>query len=247
MDGSKNTTALILKREPYRENDSLVTVYTLDFGKLSLIARGTRKLRSKLAGHLEPLTLSEIMIISGKGLDYIGSALGREVYQPIRQDLNKLHYAGRAISIFSRLVKDSEPDRRLFFLIVDWLAALNSFEDLSSESGDLLLAFFALRLLGELGYKPEMYKCLDCGKSVKPGRNYFNLLNGGVVCEACFLKESGRIGFQVTNILTISDNCVKIVRFILENEEGRILRMKIDKKYLKELSFLVESLLNFYF
>jgi DNA repair protein RecO (recombination protein O) len=249
MDETKNTTALILNRQPYRENDSLVTLYTPDQGKLVLVARGTSKLGSKLAGHIEPLTIAEIMIIRGKGRDYLGSALGHEVYVGIRNDLNKLYYAGRTLSLFSRLVKENEPDERLFFLLTDWLKVLDSFpgSDLSRENGELLSAFFTLKFLGELGYRPQMYKCLICGEAIKPGKNYFDLLSGGMVCASCREKElkEGRIAND--NLLTISDNGIKVIRFILNNKLDQAEKLKIDKKLIKELVIFINRFLSFHF
>jgi DNA repair protein RecO (recombination protein O) len=246
MEGSKNTSALILNRQPYREYDSLVTVYTLDYGKLLLIARGTKKLQSKLAGHLEPLTLADIMIISGKGRDYVGAALGREIYSDIRGDLNKLYYAGQAVKIFNRLVRDNQADQSLFFLLTDWLEVLNVFLSLAKESGELLLASFSFQFLTELGYQPEIKKCLDCGSEIEPGKNYFHLLKGGVICASCQEKEKSEGDLTNSHLLAVSDNCLKIIRFILSNKFERIVKVKIDKKLAKELSTLADKFIQYH-
>jgi len=247
MERSRNTAALILKRAPYREDDLLVTVYTPDQGKLNLVARGAQKLQSKLAGHLEPLTLADIMIIPGKGFDYIASAISREIYAGIRGDLNKLYYAGQALQIFNRRVGNDQPDAHLFFLLGGWLETLTDLSDFSPERGELLLMFFVWQFLAELGYKPEMYKCLACGQAVQPGQNYFDLLKGGVICLACFREEQRSPGFISTNLLTISDNCVKMIRFILENKFRVVEKIKLDKKSIKELSTIGHDFLNFNF
>lgn len=258
MEETKNTQAIILNRQAYRENDSLVTLYTPDQGKLSLIARGTKKISSKLAGHIEPLTLADIMIVRGKGFNYLGSAVTRETFQEIRSDLNRLYYAGQAINIFSRGVLENESDGRLFFLLVDWLKILNNFSgprdsnlaarlELSKENGELLLAFFTLKLLTELGYKPEMYKCVSCSQAIKSGQNYFNLANGGMICSSCLENDRQSGNLVINNILTISDYCVKIIRFIIDKQFDQAEKLRIDKKLIKELSILVKSFLNFCF
>lgn len=261
MEGSKNTLALILNRQPYREYDSLVTIYTPDYGKLILVARGLKKLQSKLAGHLEPLTLADIMIISGKGRDYVGAALGREIYSGLRGDLNKLYYAGQAVKIFSQLVRDSQADPRLFFLLTDWLAVLNNFSvssistiseppslpDFSREDGELLLAFFIIKFLTELGYQPEMYKCVGCGQPVKPGKNYFSLMKGGIVCDVCLDNERQNDQLVSNSLLTISDDCVKIIRFIMNNKLDQAEKLRINKKLIRELASLVNNFLLFNF
>ncbi|MCX6794879.1 MAG: DNA repair protein RecO [Candidatus Falkowbacteria bacterium] len=251
MDETKNTPALILNRQDYKENDSLVTVYTPCFGKLTLVARGTKKLSSKLAGHIEPLTLADLLIIRGKGFDYIGSAITRAAYLGIREDLNKLYYAGRAINLFNRLTKENQSDEHLFFLLVTWLEILNDFCLFTRECGELVLAFFTIKFLAELGYQPEMYRCLGCSSSISPGLNYFNLLNGGLVCAGCFEKNrlagGGGGGAFRTELLTISDNCIKLMRFMVDNRFKSAEKLKINNKTLKEFSGLLDKFILFHF
>ncbi len=238
MDETKNTLAIILKRQSYRENDSLVIVYTKKFGKLSLVARGTKKTQSKLAGHLEPISLAEIMIIKGKGHDYIGSALGKEAFLNIKDDLNKLYYAGQAIRIFNRLIKDSQADERLFYLLKNWLELINTVDVLDKERGELFLGFFVIRLLSELGYSPEMSNCLVCKQKITPGNNYFNLQSGGVVDKDCFQANN--------NLIKISDDTIKLIKFILNNKFNQSSKVKVNKKIIKELSSLTNNFLNYH-
>lgn len=250
MDETKNSAAIIINRSDYRENDTLLTVYTKDFGKLSLVARGTKKLNSKLSGHLEPLSLVDILIIKGKGFDYVGSALGRQAFLGIKDDLNKLYFAGLALRNFNLLVRDNEPDERLFFLLQRFLEVLDAYPEnnFSRESGELLYVFFALKLLAELGYRPEMHECLSCRSRARSGKNYFNLKNGGLVCEKCFKEEFAlyeKQGIRPTEILTISDNCIKLMRFMTGNKLETAQKLRMDKKFTKELLILVNNFIAF--
>ena len=251
MDETRHSLAIILNRSAYRENDSLVTAYTANYGKLTLIARGTRKLSSKLAGHIEPLTLADIMIINGKGFDYIGSAVMRESYPGIRADLNKLYYAGRVVGLFNRLVKEDQADEHLFFLLARWLEVLADFSfsrpglapssELDKNNGELLGVFFSLKLLAELGYQPETYKCLSCGRSIAPGKNYFDLLSGRIVCGSCWEEKRSEAILGQTQLLAISDNSVKLLRFILANKFEQAEKLKAGSKDIKELANIIDK------
>ena len=260
MEESRNSAAIILNRQNYKENDTLVTVYTKNFGKLNLVARGTKKTKSKLAAHLEPLVLSDLMIIKGRGRDYIGAALVRNAYSGIRNDLNKIYYAGKALNLFNRLIKEGHPDERLFFLLTRWLEVVDGFENqsnkkesknknhdqgLSKENGELLFAFFAFKLLAELGYQPELYHCLGCGKEIKAGLNHFNFKNGGIIEEACLDKKEFLELRYNGGILPISDNCVKLLRFITDNKFASAGKLRVDKKLIKELSIFVKNYIDF--
>ncbi len=245
MDETRHSSAIILNRSAYRESDSLVTVYTKDYGKMSLVARGTKKIQSKLAGHLEPLNLVDILIIKGKGFDYIGSALATNTFLNIKDNLNKLYFSGRAIYWFNRLIKDDQSDERLFLLLYRWLDVLDNYssEEFTKENGELYFSFFAFKFLAELGYRPEMHECLSCREKVKPGSNHFNLKNGGLVCTECFEKSRLNNDNGVNELLTISDNCVKIIRFIINENISKNLKLKLDKKLIKELSLITNSFL----
>jgi DNA repair protein RecO (recombination protein O) len=250
MDETRNSLAIIINRSDYRESDSLLVVYTKDFGKLSLVARGAKKLNSKLSGHLEPLSLTDILIIKGRGFDYIGSALGRQAFLSIKDDLNKLYYAGLALRNFNFLVRDNEPDEDLFLPLLNFLEVLEEYpsDKLNRESGELLYIFFALKLLSELGYQPEMHNCLACHQKIKAGHNYFNLKNGGLLCELCFEKEFAAYrqeGLKPLEILTISDNCIKLMRFMTDNQLDSAKKLRLDKKFIKELSILVNNFISF--
>jgi len=251
MEATRNSLAIILKRSAYREADLLVTAYTRNFGRLALVARGAKKPGSKLAGHLEPLTLADLMIISGRGRDYVGGAVAVKAFSRLKGDLNKLYFAGRALKQFERLVRGNEKDERLFSFLVSWLEILDaapvsakkdsSPENLDRGSGELLAAFFIWKLLAELGYQPEMYQCLKCGRSIEPGKNYFDLKNGGLIDQDCYASRAPGAG----ECLAISDDCVKLVRFMLQEDPDQAGKMRINKKLSQELSTLSNAYLTY--
>jgi DNA repair protein RecO (recombination protein O) len=251
MDESRNTRAIILNSQAYRENDSLVSVYTLEFGRLDLLARGTKKLTSKMSGHLEPLNSVDLMIIPGRGFDYIGGVLTRHSHLNIREDLNKLYFVGQIIALFSSLVRGGEKDEQLFFLLETYLERIDLEPDFNKEKGSLFYIRFALSFLTELGYQPEMSACLVCGQKLQAGANYFDLKNGGVICELCAekIKKSpfgvieGQEEFKLTNLLTISNNCVKIIRYFINSDNRQPVR--ISQRVLKETAALIKKFIVF--
>jgi len=246
MEASRKTQAIVLSRQDYRENDSLVGFYTLDYGKMYLIARGSKKLKSKLAGHLEPFNFVDLMIISGKSRDYVGSAILREPFLTLKNDLNSLYYAGQGVNWLNRLSEEGEPDQEIFSLIIGYLNFFNNKlnQALSQDEGELLFSFFIFKVLSKLGYKPQLQTCLNCEKKLRPGKNYFNLKNGGIICAPCFNQEKNQ---EKLELLTVSDNCVKLIRLIIDDDLPGISKLKIDKKIIKEASYLTKGFLNYRF
>jgi len=249
MEESGNTKAIILDSRAYRESDVLLSVFTLDFGRLNLVVRGAKKSSSKMIGHLEPLTRAKIMIIKGRGFDYIGGALGENSFQGIREDLNKLFYAGKIISLFSRLVKEGEKDKRLFLLLNHYLELIDKDLNFNKDEGELFFLKFSLSFLSEIGYKPEMGTCLRCRQKLEKGLNYFDLQAGGVVCGKCakielnnFKDRNKEEKLSTTNqarLLTISNNCVIIIRYLLDLDNK--LKIRVSKRVIKEASDLIKK------
>ncbi|MGE5426125.1 MAG: DNA repair protein RecO [Bacillota bacterium] len=212
MESTYPTRAIILNRRDWREADRLVSVYTPDHGRLDLVVRGARKLGSKLAAHLEPLSLSRLLVVKGKGRDYVGAALMEKPYLGIKQDLNKLYFSGKALSLFCSLVREEESDPALFSWLEKWLDNLDEAggtKELPKEDGRFRLALFSWRLLVLSGYGPILDRCAVCGRIPEAGKNRFDLSRGGLVCPECASKEPLN-----GSVLPISDNLIKLLRVV---------------------------------
>jgi len=108
MEPTFNTRAIILERSDFRENDSRIICYSEDKGKMELIARGAKKIKSKSSSHIEPLTLSRLMIIQGKDLNYVGTAAGENFYSNIKESLEKISLAGSALALVEKMTREGE-------------------------------------------------------------------------------------------------------------------------------------------
>jgi DNA repair protein RecO (recombination protein O) len=121
-----NTTAIILNRYDFRESDSRIICYSAERGKLELVARGAKKLKSKSSGHLEPLTLSRLMVVRGKDFDYVGTAAGENFYPEIKNNLEKIFIANQALILVEKMTRVGEIDgqQETFKLLKNFLAEL---------------------------------------------------------------------------------------------------------------------------
>ena len=128
MEPTYNTRAIILDRVDFREADSRIICYSEDKGKLELVARGAKKLKSKSSGHIEPLTLSRLMVVQGKDMNYAGTAIGEDFYANIKGDLDKILVARQALALVERMTREGEVDghAEIFNLLKDFLDNLES-------------------------------------------------------------------------------------------------------------------------
>jgi len=117
--------ALVLSRRDFREFDQIISVYTEEFGKMDLLARGVKKIVSKNSAHLEPFSLVEIEVANGKEIDHLTKVVPIEYFKNIRADLSKSLAVGYVVNFIEKIFKVGEKDERVFKLLINWLNFIN--------------------------------------------------------------------------------------------------------------------------
>jgi len=176
----QRTEAIVLSRRDYGEADRILTLYTRSEGKVGAIAKGVRRIASRKAGHLELFTHAELLMAQGRSLDVVTQAETREPFRALRDDLVRMAYACHVAELLDRAVDEGEASPPTFELLRDTLAGLCEASDPS-----LVVRAFDLRLLGLLGYRPQLFACVRCGAELGPEGNAYAAQEGGVLCPAC--------------------------------------------------------------
>ncbi len=114
----------ILARRTYGEADRILSVYTQNHGRLSLIAKGVRKLPSRKRGHIEVFNLIRFAAVRGKGLDLITEAETLKSFSEMRKSLNKVALAYFFMETIGRTTHENEKNLELFYLIDKYLNLL---------------------------------------------------------------------------------------------------------------------------
>lgn len=149
-----HTPAIIIRRHNLGEADRILSLVTPERGVVRAVAKGVRRIKSRLAGHLELFGEADLMLAEGRSLDIITSARLRHDAGPISADLDRLRHGYLLAEMIDRLSGEEEPHPGLFEL------ASTSFRLLSTEAGRpgaLLELWYKLRLLAVLGYRPELH------------------------------------------------------------------------------------------
>ncbi len=117
---------LILDKRDFREADRFFTVFTKDFGKIEALARGERKIKSKLRGGLELFYLSEIEFVQGRRWKILVDASLADNFNKIRRDLSKIETASKIAEVSTELIRGQEQDLQLWNLLLKSFYHLNS-------------------------------------------------------------------------------------------------------------------------
>ncbi|MGA2320053.1 MAG: DNA repair protein RecO [Solirubrobacteraceae bacterium] len=186
MGGPVKTEAVVLRSMRYGEADRILHLYTPNRGRVSAIAKGVRRTRSRFGGRLEPFFRLRIELHEGRGeLLTVTGAQTLEGHARLRGDARALDAAARACDAVGRLFETSEPHPGVFNLLCRKLSLLDEQASAAggSSAGRAPALAFRLKLLLAAGLAPQLAACASCGE--REHLVGFSGAAGGVVCGAC--------------------------------------------------------------
>jgi DNA repair protein RecO (recombination protein O) len=199
-----STEAIVLRRTDYGEADRILTLFTPKSGKVRAIAKGVRRTTSRLAGHLEPFTRTQLLLATGRELDIVTQAEACERLDHLRDDLWHATGAWYAAELVDRFLQDADPHPRLYQLFTQTLRRLDEGAANPAESrGWLALRYFELHLLGELGYRPALHQCAGCDTPLTPMENGYSAELGGALCPQCSRYSQRRLSLDALKVLRL--------------------------------------------
>lgn len=237
--GNYFTQGLILRHINFREADRLISIYTEDRGLVNVVAKGARRIKSKLAGSLEPFTLAEFMIVKGKNYDTVASSEVINVYRGIKNDLTKIKLAYYFSKIILETAKEMQRDNKLYNYLLNIFDYLDKFEYKKNNKLNWLVWFFIWHYLKLSGYQPELHKCQVCKKSLAPDNLFFNYKKGGLIGGQCQISGDGS--------QSISTNLVKIIRTIMNSDSPDTLAVKLSPVLAQELVLHTKNYYSYVF
>src|SRR3954452_785645 len=181
MAGSLKTEAIVLRSIRYGEADRVLHLYTPERGRVSAIAKGVRRAKSRFGGRLEPFFRLELVLYEGRSdLLTVTSAETLAGHRRLREDGGALDAAARACDAVGRLFADGDPHAGVYHLLANELALLDADPARAGRANALA---FRLKLLLAAGFAPQLSACASCGE--RDHLAGFSGAAGGMVCTAC--------------------------------------------------------------
>lgn len=180
------TDALLLRKVDVRESDLVITLFTETLGKVSALARGARRSRTRFAGSLEPLHTLRAELTSprrGDLFDLSGLRLERTRLN-LTASLARMNAAGRVLSWVQKAAPDRQPERSVYRTLTHTLDALDApGKDFPLQA---TLAGAGLRLCVAFGWGLDFDSCVGCGNARPLNKAaHVDAARGGVVCSSC--------------------------------------------------------------
>ena len=225
--------ALTLKKSPMGEADLLVTLFTRDQGKVRAVAKGARRSTSRLVGHLEPLTQVQLSVAHGRSLDYISQAQVIGNFISLKSDLTAVSNGFYVAELVDGFGQESSPNQPLYRLALETLQCMDQHLD-----SQWPLRYFELHLLRVSGFMPELYRCVECRKTLTPDQHRLSPAVGGTLCPDC--RPEG------VHVRSLSLRALKVLRLLDRGQLPEIVSMKLDSPLAAELESLTGGAVKYW-
>ncbi len=224
----KSIEAIILGRKNWGEADRLVFAYTKEEGKIKFIAKGSRKIKSKMACHIEPFTIGKYNLLMGKNFPILVGAESSEQNINLTKNLATYKKAAYLIELLDISSEEGVANNNIYIYAKKILLLLNKVDECKQN---ILISFFEYLILESSGYKPNYACCKKCGISINECDYYFGSFEG-VYCVNC--NKDG---------VKISKNVYKILRIFESKNINKIISIKDINIYEKEISEVIYNYL----
>ncbi len=192
------TEGIVIHRRNQGDADRVLRLCTPS-GKVDVLAKGARKLRSRKAGHIQLFSRSSFVLSRVPNYwDIISQAETMDAHSRLQSDLLRGTYARYAVELLDRFFAEGQGGTALFDLLNHTLSWLCRADDArgSAEGLDLIARFYEQHLLGLAGFRPELFRCVGEHETLHPlrrgepeaGRRPFGFdpERGGALCPACY-------------------------------------------------------------
>ncbi len=180
------TNAIVLQSRDLGEADRIFVVYTPQRGKVSIIAKGARRGKSRLGPYLDYFSEVALHLTRGRDLDIVTSVTTIDQHPHLRENIDAYGHAAHFAELVRDLTQENQENHRIYELLSSSLVLLND-----GMNTWPVARHFELGLLIALGYRPELFRCVNCERELEPAPNAFSGQLGGMLCGSCASLDPG--------------------------------------------------------
>jgi len=187
------TDGIVLSRFDYSEADRILTLITPGMGKLKAIAKGIRKPTSRIGGSLEPFAELHLVLAHGRTFDVVTQVSVAQPWLRLRDDLVSFGTASYLAELAERTLEERHAAEPIYLLLRRGYELLDA-----GMAPGRVARWYEIHLADELGVRPEVDRCVECGRLLEPDERYRWVPPlGGVLCERCPGPPHERAGLSL--------------------------------------------------
>lgn len=220
------TKGIIISENDSGDFDKMLTMLTPGDGKISCVAKGSRRPKSTLLAGTQLLCFGEYVMYKGSSTYTINSCEPIEVFYNIRTDYDKLQTAANITKIIKIVTEENENSYKILQLY------LNTLYTISESYKDLILVenIFKLKLLCYLGFMPRITECTNC--KTKEKINFFSVKDNGFKCWACSKIDKGA--------LEMHEGTSNAIKYVVMAPPKKLFSFNLKDEGLREFNLIVK-------
>lgn len=234
---------LVIKEMKYRDTSKILTIFTEELGKITIMARGACNPKSRLISNTELFFHNRYALFKGKTFYYINDTDTINSFYGIRENMDRLMYGSYMLELMDLSTMEGVANEKLFKLLLKGLEVLSELEE------DFLkfIIAYEMKFISFLGYRPNFKFCVSCNSKTNNNMK-FSIDLGGILCKNCFqvdkfshnINEEQRKSFEkllfspldkLGNIVINENNM-----FIMHRIMVKYILEKIDRKKFNSLN-----------
>jgi len=221
--------ALVLRKTKLGEADLIVTLLAADGRQVRAVAKGARKTKSRFGARVEPYSVIDLLLHTGRTLEVIAEAETVASNELVRTDLDRATAAAVVADVLDKISVEGQGEPQLFDMSVVTLSVM---ETAPVEALPLLVAAFLLKALAMHGYRPSLDECACCAGDAR-GAVLFSPRTGGCLCVGCSPEDPAAI--------PMSPDARSLMRALLRSRMAEIETLPVEAGLLAEVLRLVVS------
>ena len=175
-----SSKGLITRCTNYKESDRIFTLISEEHGLMKFIARGAKKPKSKLSGHIEPLNYINVFYRKGVGLSAVSQVESLNSFLDIKKNYDLILEAQYLMELAENLSVEGEANSFLFKSLINTLSNITS-----SANTDIQIMIFEFEILKQQGFGIQVFDCINCNKLLSRSDHFFSSFMGGFLCDKC--------------------------------------------------------------
>ncbi|UII54911.1 DNA repair protein RecO [Cytobacillus spongiae] len=217
---------IVIRTIDYGETNKVVTLYTREFGKIGVMARGAKKPNSRLSAVTQLFTYGYFLFQKSSGLGSLQQGDIISSWRSIREDIFITAYSSYVVDLTDKVTDDRKPNPFLFELLYQTLNFMNE-----GYEPQIISHIYEMKMLNPLGLYPVLNQCAACGSA--DGTFSFSIREGGFICHRCLDKDPYH--------LKISPATVKLLRLFYYLDLSRLGEISVKDQTKAELNKVIST------
>ncbi len=226
----RTVQGIVLRSMDYGEGNKIISLFTMELGKVSLMARGAKKVKSRHAAVTQLFTYGDFVFYKQSGhMGTLNSAEIIDAHHPLREDLHRSAFAAYLVEMTDRMLGDEEGNPFMFEQLQASLKAIEEDKDMQ-----IVTHLYEMKMLALSGYLPVTDCCVSCESVQELG--FFSPDMGGILCSRCSAKDP--------NSIPVSEGTAKLLRLFARMDIRRLGTIQVKSATKEQLKHCMKAYMD---